>query len=133
MKVKEVVKKNKYKNKDEIILLEKGKRGIVKILFGRTGIVLILLLIQIVLWFSIFLFLTDFIQLAFGTLFIISLLMIIYVINKNHDATVKITWVILIALLPAFGSLFYIYIQSNIGNRQMSILIREMFMDIGKM
>lgn len=105
------------KDKSEILIFEKSKRGIIRMLFGRTGVVMLLLLVQVMVLFSIFQFLGTLIPYAFGTLAVFSIIMVIHVINKELNTMAKITWVVLITLLPAFGGLLYIFIQRDIGHR----------------
>ena len=42
-------------NDDGLSLLEKGKNGLLRVLFGKMGIVLLLLALQLVILFGIFL------------------------------------------------------------------------------
>lgn len=48
---------------------------------------------------------------------LLSAVLVVYLINGPIDPTGKITWLVLIMLLPVFGSLLYVYIQSDIGHR----------------
>lgn len=125
---------NKYiysdENKtNEIFLLKKGKRGALRMLFGRTGIVMLLLSVQIVLLFSVFRFLESLIPYLVGTLLVFTIIMVIYVINSEHNSNVKMSWIIMITLLPGFGGLLYIFIQGDIGHRaiktRLKMIIKE--------
>ena len=49
------------------------------------------------------------------SLFIVA--MVLYLLNSDIDPTAKITWLVIIMLLPAFGTLLLWYTQSDIGNR----------------
>lgn len=102
---------------NQILLLKKSKRGLMRVLFGRTGIIMFLLLIQVIVLFTIFRFLESLMTYALSTLFIFSIFMVIYVINSNHNTSVKLSWIILIMLVPGFGSLLYIFIRADIGHR----------------
>lgn len=110
---------NKYVNNkgNEILLFEKGKRGIIRMIFGRTGIVISLLLVQVIALFNIFQFLEKLIPYAVGTLAIFTIIMVVYVVNTEHNTNVKMTWIILIMSLPGFGGILYIFIQKEIGHR----------------
>lgn len=102
---------------NKIFLLKKSKRGILRIIFGRTGIISFLLIIQILTLFNIYFFLKSLLPFAVTTLLVFSIFMVVYVINSNHNTSVKLSWIILIMLLPGFGGLLYIYIQTDIGHR----------------
>jgi cardiolipin synthase len=109
---------NKNKDKsNQILLLKKSKGGIMRIIFGRTGIVILLLLIQILSLFFIFRFLESLIVYTVSTLFIFSIFMVVYVINSQHNTSVKLSWVTLIMLLPGFRGLLYLFIKEDIGHR----------------
>ena len=49
------------------------------------------------------------------SLFIVA--MVLYLLNSDIDPTAKITWLVVIMLLPAFGALLFWYTQSDLGNR----------------
>ena len=46
-----------------------------------------------------------------------TLVMVLYLLNTDIDPTAKITWLVIIMLLPAFGALLLWYTQSDLGNR----------------
>ena len=103
----------------DILLLKKGKRGVLRMLFGRTGIFLFLLLFQIVVFFNIFRFLEALIPYTVATLAIFNIVMVIHVINTQDNANIKMTWIILITLLPGFGGMVYFFIRSDLGHRNL--------------
>lgn len=101
-------------------LLKKGKRGILNAIFSRTGIVTLFLLINIALLVALFL---HFQWLwphyyAFTALFL--LMEVVHLINSPQDPSAKITWLIVIMILPVFGCLLYIYTRWDIGHRAVS-------------
>ena len=114
---------------NQILLLKKSKRGLLRIIFGRTGIILFLLLVQILALFTIFRFLESLITYAVSTLLVFSIFMVIYVINSDHNTSVKLSWVILIMFFPGFGGLLYIFIKEDIGHRtikkRLKVIIKE--------
>lgn len=125
---------NRSMNKNEIgvkqiLLLKKGKSGILRMIFGRTGIIILLLGVQLLLLFNIFMVLERIIPYVLGTLLVFTVIMVIYLINSDHNSNVKLTWITLITLLPGFGGLLYIFIQQDIGHRtikkRLKIIIKE--------
>ena len=105
--------KNKEQDKKRIAF----KKGIISMVFSRFGIVLVLLALQILVLLGLFL---KFSQLA-PHYYIISavfyIFMIIVIVNSDHDASSKITWLTIMAFLPIFGALLYIYTTVDIGHR----------------
>ncbi len=105
-----------YKRKG-ITLLKKGQKGIVHALFSRFGLILLLLLVQVSLLFSVFQWFREFLPHILGGTVLFTFIMVIYLLNSRMNPTAKITWLIVIALLPVFGALLMLYTQSDIGNR----------------
>lgn len=105
--------KNQKQDKKRIAF----KKGIISMVFSRFGIVLVLLALQILVLLGLFL---KFSQLA-PHYYIISavfyIFMIIVIVNSDHDASSKITWLTIMAFLPIFGALLYIYTTVDIGHR----------------
>ena len=98
-------------------LLKKGQRGMIHAVFSRFGLILLLLVVQVFVLFSVFQWFEEFVpHILSGTMFFTAI-MVIYLLNSRIDPTAKITWLIVIMLLPVFGVLLYWYTQSDIGHR----------------
>nr|WP_300006311.1 cardiolipin synthase [Tissierella sp.] len=110
---------------NQILLLKRSKRGILRIVIGRTGIVFLLLFVQILALIRIFRFLEGLIPFTVGTLLIFTIIMVLYVINSEHNTSVKLSWITLIMLLPGFGGLLYIFIQTDIGHRTIKKRVKK--------
>jgi cardiolipin synthase len=114
---------------DQIMLLKKSKRGVIRIIFGRAGIVLMLLTAQVLVLINVFRFLESLIPYTVGTLLVFTVMMVLYVINSDHNTSVKLSWITLIMLLPGFGGLLYFFIQTDIGHRtikkQIKVIVKE--------
>ncbi len=98
-------------------IIKSGKKGFLNIITGRTGIIILLLALQIGLMVWGIDWLGRRMHLYFGGSTVVTLLMLIYMLNTKHDPTVKLTWCVLIALSPVFGSLLYVFIKLDIGHR----------------
>ena len=108
-------------------LLKKGQKSLLRLVFSRMSIVLALLLINITILFAIFGWLEELLPLFYGANTIFVVAMVIYLINSSMDASVKITWLIVIMLLPVFGSLLYLYIQTELGHRTMKKRLNNIY------
>ena len=100
-----------------IHLLEKGKRGIFRVIFSRSGLILVLLTMQVLFLFSIFHWFEAFLPHIYGGVVIFTFFMVLYLLNSAMDPTAKITWLVVVMLLPVFGALLFLYTQKNIGHR----------------
>ncbi|MDR1899187.1 MAG: cardiolipin synthase [Treponema sp.] len=87
----------------------------VRVVFRRRVFVILILLIQI--GFLLFLIAGSSIYFHYlsWTLNVISIMVAVYVLNKNEKSAYKLTWIFLILMIPIFGGVMYIffYLQSN--------------------
>ena len=107
------------KEKDNILLLEKGKRGLLKIVFGRTGIILLLLILQFFILFAFLRWLEGFFPYFWGGSTLLAAGVVLYLFSNDENPTVKNTWFFIIMVLPVFGLLLYLYIKTDLGHRLM--------------
>ncbi len=98
-------------------LLKKGQKGFFYAVFSRVGIMMVLLILQVFFLFSIFHWFAGFVPHILGSTVVFTVFMVLYLINSGIDPTAKITWLILIMLMPVFGALLYWYTQSEAGHR----------------
>ena len=117
-----------YKDKG-LTLLKKGQKGIIHAIFSRFGLVLTMLLAQVLILFGIFQWFEEFLPHIMGGTVLFSFVMVIYLLNSRIDPTAKITWLIVIMLLPVFGVLLFAYTQSEIGHRALKAHINRIIMD----
>lgn len=104
-------------NKELASLLKMGKNGFFHVIFSRLGVVLLLLVLQLALLFCIFGWFRELAPHYLGLSIGFSLIMIMVVVNSEYDASAKITWLIVMMVLPVFGGLLYIYTKTELGYR----------------
>ena len=102
-----------------LTLLKKGQKGIIHAIFSRFGLVLVLLILQVLIPFGLFQWFEEYLPHIFGATVLLTFVLVIVFLNMNSriNPTVKITWLMVIMLLPVFGALFFVYIQSDLGHR----------------
>ena len=102
--------------------LDRGKRGILSIVFGRTGILLILILLQMGIFLVGFRFLSNYIFAFYGGSIFLGFILSVYLINRKGNPAFKIAWMVPILTVPVFGALFYLYfhlqMESQLLNQQ---------------
>ena len=105
------------KNPGSEKLVQKGKQGILRMIFGRTMLIMLLLLIN----FGVaFYFLFDLVQglpILFGSVQAFMLAMLIHVISTPDDPTLKLSWAFVIAAVPLLGSVLYFFFRFDLGYR----------------
>ena len=112
-----MLRDQKFISEENVLRLEKGKRGILNILFGRTTIILAILAFQFVLMFMAFRWLEHYTPYIWGAGMILAVGVVIHIMNRPDDPTVKLTWTLLVAVLPFFGTMLYLWIRNDIGHR----------------
>ena len=108
--------------KDEdngILLLEKGKRGLLQIVFGRTGIIIVSLVLQILFLFAAFYKLEDAMPYFWGGNTLLSAAVVLSLFGNDENPTIKLTWFFILSVLPVFGLILYLFIRTDLGHRLM--------------
>ncbi|GLC32464.1 cardiolipin synthase [Clostridium omnivorum] len=97
-----------------------------RIMNSRIFITSTLLLIQLI-WFILFLIrLTNYYAWINAAFSILSILIVLYIIGNDENASYKIAWIILIMVLPLFGGLFYLFFGNKRPSKVMQLrLSRE--------
>ncbi len=119
--------KRGHLDKEAVLLLNRGRRGLRHLVFGRTAVIIALLAAQAGLLAAGFLRLGEY--LVYGGSLLLSLVMALVVINRPGNPAKKITWIFLIMLVPVFAIPFYIYVVREIGHR----LVRRRLEEIGQL
>ena len=106
---------------DEIFrLAEPRKKGLLHLVFSRFGVIAVLLLIQILIYVSIYGWLRS--KLAYFTVLMMLFVIcgVVYLFNSGMDSSAKLTWMLIIALLPITGAMFLFFTRMNVGYRTIS-------------
>ena len=98
-------------------LLKKHKKTLLRAVFSRAGLIALLLLVQVALVALAFSRLRDFLPHYVSLMAVFSSAMALYLLNSRHDPSAKLTWIVVILVLPVFGALLYAYTQSDLGHR----------------
>lgn len=80
-----------------------------RIVFGRTGFVVLALLWQLAILDGIFQYIEEYCAIIDFLLFVLGIGIVIYVLNQDIDPGFKFAWIIPLITLPALGAFFYIY------------------------
>ncbi len=113
-------------------IYKKSKRGLLRIIFGRTSVVILLLVLQFALMFALFAEFEKYVSVVYGATALISAIMVIYVANTADNPAIKLSWSALIILAPVFGSLLYLFVQLEIGHRVMYRMLERVLLQTKK-
>ena len=108
--------KNKNENRG-MRLLKNGRRGISRIIFSRMGIISLLFLLQAALLVSAFVWLEEALHVYIGSTAVITVIAVLFLLNREADPTSKITWLVIFMLMPVLGILLYFYTVTELGHR----------------
>ena len=100
-------------------LLKKGQKGFWKLIFSRTGVITLVFLVQVLLMVWALLAFQEFQAHFMGVYILFSIFMVLYLFNTRQSPSVKLTWLVVIMVLPIAGSLFYLFTRSDLGHRML--------------
>lgn len=90
-------------------------KGLWKLLFGRTTLIAVLLLVQAAFLIGGFAVLKEHVFLFNQVLGVVSLVILFYILNHRQNASFKIAWIVLILALPVVGVCFYVFTRIQPG------------------
>ena len=105
--------------KTGVRLLDKGRKGLLHFVFGRLGVVLLLLVGQFLLLVAFLVWFSEYVPQVFSGHLLLVTGMVLYLLNSRLDPTAKITWLVVIFALPLFGSFLFLFTQSELGQKTM--------------
>lgn len=83
------------------------------------------LIIQILVFFLIFVKYFQFIDITISSWLVVSLFFAIYIVNLEDDSNIKISWILLVFVFPVFGLRLYIFLHLLPGQKAVSKLIKR--------
>ncbi len=96
-------------------LKDKSKQHVKHLIYGRTLIIVALLIIQLYLFLSMVLWIQEYSVAFFVGFLILELLAVIDIMNSNDNPSFKLAWLILVLILPVFGTALYVFVKNQFG------------------
>ena len=106
--------------------VKKAKKGILDLIFSRVFILAFLVVVQLVVFGATVTFLQDYANYIHAIFLILSVVVVIYIINSDGNASFKITWMLLILITPILGTAFYGYMKMELGTTFLGKRLQEM-------
>ena len=72
---------------------KKAKKGLFSIVFGRTALILMLVLIQLIVLVGVATILNDYAVYVYGGFTVLAAVIVIYIINERGNPAFNMTWV----------------------------------------
>ena len=85
---------------------------VLKFIFSRNFVVVILLLVQLLILFGTFFLLAEYYRLINTVFMLISLVLIVHILNRSENPAYKIAWIVPLLILPFFTAIFYIFVKA---------------------
>ena len=112
---------------DNILRLAKPrKKGLLGFVFSRFLIILILLLLQAFVYVALFVWLDRYVSHFYVIMTLFTLVMVVYLFMSRIDASAKLTWLLIMAVLPFVGAFLFWYTQTNFGHRKLKERAEEL-------
>jgi cardiolipin synthase len=96
--------------------VEKSRRGLLKMVFSRTMMITVLLLANFALVFLLIFKLIEGLPILFGSVILFTAVMELIILNSPDHVNIKLTWCVIVAVLPLFGAAMYFFIRYDLGN-----------------
>ncbi len=109
--------KNYSTDANEIRLIKYHKKGLLRLIFSRLGLIIVLLAFQIAIFVTLMLWLAAGFKYYTILMGVFTTIMVFYLYNCDMDSSAKLTWMIIIAIFPIPGALFLAFTQVEIGHR----------------
>ena len=117
--------KKKWEQENVLRLVKKSRKGVLRVVFSRFGLMALLLILELVLlWMMWRWFNNDFEWFA-AVQGIFTVLMFFHLFNSDMDATGKLTWMFLLAVIPIPASIFLWFTEKDVGHRTLKRLVQQ--------
>ena len=116
-RIKKKLQESIQLSEENVLRLEKGKRGVLNLIFGRSAIILALLILQFMIVLSFFQWLEEYWAYYYIAMTALGLGGGIHILNSPGDPTGKMTWMVLVMAAPVFGAVLYVWVKMDVGHR----------------
>ena len=112
-------------NLNIVSLAKPVRKGILRLIFSRFFIIAVLLVLQLTVVVMAYLQFREKLPALIYIQWIFAYIMIIYLFNSSMDSSAKLTWMLVIALLPIPGAAMLWWTQSNFGHRIETKMVKQ--------
>ena len=111
-------------NEERVIRLAKPvRKGVLRLIFSRFFVIALLLVLQIAILVAAYGYFSEKLPILINLLRVFSIGMVVYLFNCDMDFSAKLTWMLIITILPVFGTVFLLFTQANTGHRMTRKLV----------
>lgn len=106
--------------------MKKAKKGILSLIFSRAMVLAVLVLVQLGIFAATITYLQEYATYINAAFLLVEIVTVIYIINSKSNPAFKITWILLIFLLPFLGTAFYLFMKVMPGTGFIKWRLREL-------
>lgn len=106
--------------------VQKKLKGLTKVIFSRTAIIVLLMVLQIGLIIAAFDWMKEKSVYFYGCFLVLTVITVIAIINERSNPMIKLAWIVPVLVLPVFGVLFYLFIQMQLGTKMIAYRLRQL-------
>ncbi len=114
-------------------IINKGKKKAVRLIFGRSAVIILLLLIQFLMLFTAFFKFENYLTVAYGGITVTAVITVLYIASTQDNPSVRLSWTALVVIAPVFGALLYIFIHAELGHRIMNRRLSKVLQDTAEL
>ena len=103
----------------EMRLLKRGKKRLIKLVYGRTFIMSALIILQVLFVVALVDTLNRYGPYMYMFSMAVTVISVLHIFNSDSDPSVKLSWLLFVAVGSPFGALFYVYVRSDVGHRRL--------------
>ena len=117
---------DKIVDKNEVLsLLPRARKGFLRMIFSRLGLVVVLLLLEVALLVWLYTLAYGYFEWIVLVQVVFTVAMVLYLFNCSMDYSAKLTWLFIIMILPIPGSILLWYTQRNFGHGMVKTRTKE--------
>lgn len=113
------------KSKKEKSILEDSKRNVLQIIFSRTMLIMLLIILQFAYIIARMYAFAEYIPVFLGSELLVVATMLTIILNAKENPAIKLSWCFLVGIFPIFGSIVYLVVRYDLGYRLQQRRISE--------
>ncbi len=123
---KDYMQREYTENGERVVRLAKPvRKGLLGFVFSRFFFIALALAAEVLILVSLHLWFFDKLPILLYLQWIFAFVMILYLFNSGMDSSAKLTWMLIISLLPVPGAILLFLTQTNIGHRMEARMVKE--------
>ena len=119
--------KKYMEGKEENKVLQQGKQKALKLIFGRTMVIVALFLVQFIMIGAVVRYFGQYMPVFFGGYMTFALAIVLIIVNKEGSPEIKLSWSIITLLLPVVGGLLYLFVEMQPGYRMLQRKLEHIY------